>query len=79
MKLKALIVQDEQGVHLNKKGISPLIATVLLIGFVIMMAILIWFWWNKVLKEQARKIGETSTAEWICANEVEFSASGGTL
>jgi len=79
MKLRALMVQDEQGIHMNKKGISPLIATILLIAFVILLAILIWFWWNKVVKEQTIKLGEQSTAEWICANEVEFSASGATL
>jgi len=75
IKLPALMVQDKRGIHYNKKGISPLIATILLVAFVIVIAILIWFWWNNVIREQAQKIGQESTGQWICANDVEAEIS----
>ena len=60
----------------NKKGISPLIATVLLIGFAIALAVLIYFWWGNILKEQAQK--QLVEAPIICAEQVELSAKDTT-
>lgn len=56
----------------NKKGISPLIATVLLIGFAISIAILVWFWYGNIIKEQAEKTGATSEGKLACASEVKY-------
>lgn len=75
IKLPALMVQDKEGIHYNKKGISPLIATILLVAFVIVIAILIWFWWNNVVRTTAEKFGHESTGQWICTNDVEVSVS----
>ena len=55
----------------NKKGISPLIATVLLIGFAISLAVLVYFWWGNVLREQAQK--QLVEAPIICAEQVDLS------
>jgi len=57
----------------NKKGISPLIATVLLIGFAVAIAILVWFWYGNVIKEQAEKTGATSQGKLACASEVKYT------
>jgi len=57
----------------NKRGISPLIATVLLIVIVIVIALLVFFWYTDVLKKQQEK--EQMTSELICAQKVEFEVS----
>lgn len=57
----------------NKRGISPLIATVLLVAIVIILGVLIYFWYTDVLKDQTEK--EQLTSELICAQKIEFSLS----
>lgn len=54
----------------NKRGISPLVATALLIAIVIVIALLIFFWYKDVLKKQQEK--EQLTAALICAQKIEF-------
>lgn len=54
----------------NKKGVSPLIATVLLIGFAIALAILVYFWWGNILREQAQK--QLVESPLICAEQVQL-------
>jgi flagellin-like protein len=39
----------------NKKGVSPIVATVLLVAIVIIIAILLWFWYNQFINEQRQK------------------------
>jgi len=39
----------------NKRGISPLVATVLLVAIVIIIAILLWFWYHQFIEEQQQK------------------------
>lgn len=63
----------------NKKGVSPLIATVLLIGFAIAIAILVWFWYGNIIKEQAEKTGASTSGKLACASEVKFSIKGSCL
>ena len=58
-----------------KKGISPLIATILLIGFVVVIAITVWFWYRGIVEEQAQKTGTTTTAQFSCASSVSILAS----
>ncbi len=56
----------------NKKGVSPLIATVLLIGFTIALAVLIWTFWGNIIKQQAEKTGAQTLGEFDCASKVSF-------
>lgn len=58
--------------NIKKRGISPLVATVFLIGLAISLAILVWLWYGNVLKEQVEKQGSKSEAKSVCAREVEF-------
>jgi len=55
----------------EKKGVSPLIATVILIGIVVLIAILIWFWYGKYLEDILEKQG--LDLESSCVQDVEFS------
>jgi len=57
----------------SKRGISPLIATVLLIGFTIVLAALIMQWGSSLLKEQTETTGTTSKAQIACSTEVDFT------
>lgn len=54
----------------NKRGISPLVATVLLVAIVIIIGLLIYFWYSNVLIKQTEK--EQLTSELICAQKIEF-------
>jgi len=57
---------------LNKRGISPLIATVLIIGFTISLAAVI-ISWGQTFTRQIQQETETSSNEQIaCATEVVF-------
>ena len=73
-KLK-LFKEKDSKVLIQKLGISPLIATVLLVAFVILIAVLIWFWWDKIIHEQAEKIGAETTGEISCAQDISFALS----
>lgn len=57
----------------NKKGISPLIATVLLIGFSIAIAILIWMWYGNIVNERTAKISAQGNGEIICSSQISYS------
>lgn len=60
-------------VDMEKRGISPLIATVLLVGFVIAIAILVWLWYGNVVKERAEKEGQRISGEFSCSSNVRIS------
>lgn len=57
----------------NKKGVSPVIATILLVGIVIVTGAAIFLWFNNMQQESITKFGETNI-ELIC-DEVTFDAS----
>ena len=57
---------------LNKKGISPLIATILLVALVIAIALIVWFWYANYLQIKADKIGKKAIAEGECVLNIEF-------
>jgi len=57
----------------NKKGISPLIATVLLVGLVVVVAFLIYLWYGKYLEDVLEK--QKLDLETACAQDVEFVLS----
>jgi len=56
----------------NKKAISPLLATVLLVAFIIIIAVLVWLWWGNVVKEASEKTSVKTQGQFACQNEVEF-------
>ena len=57
---------------INKRGISPLIATVLLVAFVVALAIIAFLWAKHFVSEQAVKRGAVSQQTLNCATDVEI-------
>ena len=67
---------------MKKKGISPLIATVLLIGFTVVLAAGIMLWWVGTTKEFIDKEGASQAAQARCAGSTAIdilSCSGGEV
>jgi len=58
---------------MKKRGVSPVIATVLLIGMVVVIGAIIFLWFKNMQQETITKFGETNV-ELIC-EEVVFDAS----
>jgi len=56
---------------INKKGISPMIATVLLIGFVISIILLILLWGKDYIEELAEKRGALAEKQQECT-KIQF-------
>lgn len=56
----------------NKKGISPMIATVILIAIVIAIALILFLWFRNMVKEDAKKF-EDESIELTCTR-VKFNA-----
>ena len=63
---------------MKKKGVSPIIATVLLIFIVIVIALIIFFWLRGFIKEPVTKFDKNIQ---LSCNDVQFDSaySGGTL
>jgi flagellin-like protein len=60
----------------NKKGISPLIATVLIIGFTIVIAVLVITWINNLVTDETDNVACESDALSKCINNVvSYSAA----
>jgi hypothetical protein len=57
----------------EKKGVSPLIATVLLVGLVVLIAMIIFFWYGNYLKDILDKQGVG--LESSCMQDVEIYLS----
>ena len=57
----------------DKKGISPVIATVMLIALVIVIALLIWVWYGNFYKEWLEK--ENYDLDYACVQDVSFTLS----
>jgi len=55
----------------GKKGISPIVATVILISLVITLSILVWIFLSGFIKELVVK--EEKSVDTICFDEVEIS------
>ena len=58
---------------MNKKGVSPIIATVLLIAMVLVIALIIFLWFRQLGGETITKFGGQNI-DLVC-NDVAFSAS----
>ena len=63
----------------NRKGVSPVIATVLLVTMVVVIALIIFLWFRNINKEAITKFDGTNV-EIVCS-DVSFDASysSGTL
>jgi len=61
---------------MSKKGISPLIATVLILGFTVALAAIIMNWGTKFTKDIQTSTSESATANIACSQDVTFSVSG---
>jgi len=55
----------------KKRGISPLIATVLIIGFTVALAAIIMTWGQSFIKKTQETTTETTNIALICAQEVK--------
>lgn len=53
---------------LSKKGISPIVATVLLIGFIVAIILLVFLWGKNYIEELAEKRGLLAEKEQECIN-----------
>jgi len=62
----------------SKKGISPLIATVLLIGFVVVIAAAIWMWYGGVVTEYVEKQSARNQIKRDCVS-VDLSLKSAEL
>jgi len=64
----------------NKRGVSPVIATVLLIALVVIIALIVFLWFRSITQEAIVKFGDQNV-ELVC-EDVKFIAtfdSAGTL
>ena len=63
----------------NKKAISPLIATVLIIGFTVALAAIVMTWGNNFVKTTQETTGRTVQKQIICTEDVRLDIKGITL
>jgi flagellin-like protein len=59
---------------MGKRGITPVIATVLLIGVVMALSLIVFFWFRGFTQESITKFGGQNV-QIICMNDVSFKAS----
>ena len=57
---------------MNKKAISPLIATVLLIGLVVALAVLVTNWGLNYVKQTTERTEKTTKSALDCINNLDF-------
>jgi len=62
---------------MDKKGISPIIATVILISLVVTISVIVWIFLGGFIKELVVK--QEKSIEAVCLDDVEISASVGNL
>ncbi len=60
---------------MKKRGISPLIATVLLIGFVVIIAASVYLWYGDIVKGEILKRGAMADIEADCASVIDIDVS----
>lgn len=58
---------------MNKKGISPLIATVLLIGMVAVLSVLVINFYKDIVEEQTEDIGDDTSLSNYCLQGVDLT------
>jgi len=57
--------------RIDKKGVSPVIATILLVSIVIVIGLIIFLWFQNIQEEAITKFGETNIA--LVCGEVLFN------
>lgn len=62
----------------NKRGISPLIATVLLIGFTVALAAMVMTWGSGFIKKTTENTEAQASSTLKCASELAFEITGVT-
>jgi len=71
------VVRIKRGGKVLKRGISPLIATVLLVGFVIALILLIMLWGKNYIEELAAKRGAMALKQQECQTvEMNIRSAG---
>ncbi|MFH1592818.1 MAG: archaellin/type IV pilin N-terminal domain-containing protein [Candidatus Woesearchaeota archaeon] len=60
---------------MDKKGISPLIATVLIIGFTVALAALIITWGGQFIRQTQSQVGQETDLQVLCS-QVKFDITG---
>jgi len=58
--------------RLNKRGISPVIATVLLIAMVVVIGLIVFLWFRGMIQEEGTKFGKN--VKLVC-EDIDFDAS----
>src|SRR3989344_2802426 len=56
-----------------KKGITPLIATVLLVGFTVALAVIIFNWGVGFVKDAQDNVDKSTEASLLCSNKLDFT------
>ncbi|MEX2017326.1 MAG: archaellin/type IV pilin N-terminal domain-containing protein, partial [Candidatus Pacearchaeota archaeon] len=65
--------------RINRKGVSPVIATVLLVTMVVVIALIIFLWFRNINEEAVTKF-EGTNVKVVCRDvEFESSYSAGTV
>ncbi|MFH0752746.1 MAG: archaellin/type IV pilin N-terminal domain-containing protein [archaeon] len=64
---------------MNKRGISPLIATVLIIGFTVALAAVIMVWGQGFIKDMQQKTESGADVQLVCAQDVAVELSNACL
>lgn len=63
---------------ISKKGISPVVATILLVAMVIVIALIIFLWFRGIVGDYGEKFGKN--VELVCEDvKIDASYSSGTL
>lgn len=57
---------------MKKRGVSPLIATVLLIGFAVIIAVSVWLWYSNIVQGEFMKQGALSQIQTDCLSDIEL-------
>ena len=73
------MLRGEKLLVLGKKGISPLVATVLLVGLAVAIILIITFWGRNIYEEQAEKSSALASSERKCTEtsiDVEVISNG---
>ena len=58
---------------LKKRGITPLIATVILVGFAVAIIVLVMLWSSTYIKDIQEKQGSIAEARLNCATDISFN------
>lgn len=60
---------------MKKRGVSQLIATILLIGFIIALVALVIIWGRHYIEERTEKEGAVSQEKFSCSTDVEITVN----